>query len=241
MTNLGFNSLLTANNFKINKSNNKIKDYYGCVMHLSPWKISGYGNVCPQASPICSKVCLNLSGRGVYSSVQKARTNRTKFFFEYRDEFFDLLKSEIKSFVKKCDKLGKKPCIRLNCLSDLPFETLCPELFIDFRQCTFWDYTKIYSRALKFAEGKLPPNYDLTFSRSEINEQKCLDLLRRGINIAVVYNGKMPKKWHNYRCIDGDENDFRFLDAKPRVIMLKAKGKARKYMNGDFVINQLAI
>ena len=96
---------------------------------------------------------------------------------------------------------------------------------------------------IKFVEGGLPPNYYLTFSLSENNLEKCLDILNRGGNVAAVfqYEGKksarkFPSQWLGYRVVDGDLHDLRFLDGNDNsfnnsrglIVGLWAKGKAKK-------------
>jgi len=105
-------------------------------------------------------------------------------------------------------------------------------LFERFPDVAFVDYTKIASRFVR----KLPANYHLTLSRSEVNEGECLEALARGINVAVVFADK-PATWHGFECIDGDEHDLRQLDPRGGfVIALSPKGsKAKRDMSG-FVI-----
>ena len=87
-----------------------------------------------------------------------------------------------------------------------------------------------------FLVGKLPSNYSLTFSRSETNETQCLEVLKRGGNVAVVFRSKaLPTHWNGFKVINGDENDLRFLDPKGVVVGLTAKGKAKTDTSG-FVV-----
>jgi hypothetical protein len=89
---------------------------------------------------------------------------------------------------------------------------------------------------LAFLDGKLPSNYSLTFSRSETNETQCLEVLKRGGNVAVVFRSKvLPTHWNGFPVINGDENDLRFLDPKGVVVGLTAKGKAKSDTSG-FVV-----
>jgi hypothetical protein len=85
--------------------------------------------------------------------------------------------------------------------------------------------------------GKIPPNYHLTFSRNESNETKCLEVLKDGKNVAVVFAKELPSLWENFPVINGDETDLRFLDDKNAVIGLKAKGRARKDTSGFVIRN----
>jgi hypothetical protein len=103
------------------------------------------------------------------------------------------------------------------------------------RDIMFYDYTKNHHRALRFARGELPPNYHLTFSRSECNEMDALKVLESGGNVAAVFSGDLPDDWHGYNVVDGDLSDLRFLDPRGCVVGLKAKGAAKRDTSG-FVI-----
>ena len=69
---------------------------------------------------------------------------------------------------------------------------------------------------------------------------ECLDALNNGINVAVVFEKELPKKYLGFEVINGDETDLRFLDKKGKngkgvIVGLKAKGKAKKDTSG-FVV-----
>ncbi len=152
------------------------------------------------------------------NSVQQARLKRTKYFFEDRTNFIRDLYAEIRKFVAKCRKLGLKPALRLNGTSDIMWEQVLPQLFVDFPEIQFYDYTKIYKRMVRFLNGELPANYHLTFSLSEINFEQSLDIAKNGGNVAVVFRNKgIPSQWLGIPVHNADETDLRFLD-KPGVI-----------------------
>jgi hypothetical protein len=225
--------LFSAGSVKIDKSNAFSTEYHSKILYLSPYKVSGY-QTCAHASPGCAAACLNTAGMGVYTNVQEARIRKTKFFFENRTDFLRQISWEIHCAQKLAAKKGQKLVIRLNGTSDLPWEKLS-SLIQDFPGVQFYDYTKDYRKMKEFLAGKLPPNYHLTFSLSEINLEKALDIFRLGGNVAVVYNSKAKKKdrkfpshWNGHEVIDGDQHDLRFLDRKNVIVGLWAKGKARK-------------
>jgi hypothetical protein len=65
------------------------------------------------------------------------------------------------------------------------------------------------------------------FSRDETNEHIAIALLKRGINVAVLFEQK-PRTWKGFRVVDGDRHDLRHLDPRgPRgtVIALSPKGR----------------
>ena len=216
------------------KSDESGNGYLTAIMYLAPHKVSGR-NVCPNASPGCIAGCLNLSGRGFYNNVQQARINRTNTWFDNRESFKSQLVDEIKAFVRKCVKNGVKAAVRLNGTSDIAWEKVWPELFTMFPEVQFYDYTKSFKRMIAFCFHKLPPNYHLTFSRSEVNEEMCKEILRYNGNVAVVFSHKnIPAKYNGHTVHNADETDLRFLD-KPGIQGLYAKGKAKRDTSG-FVV-----
>ena len=208
--------------------------YLTAIMYLAPHKLSGY-NVCPHASPGCIAGCLNLSGRGVYNKIQQSRINRTKFWFDSRDEFKAQLRRELNAFVRKCNKANVKAAIRLNGTSDIAWEKVYPELFTMFPEVQFYDYTKNPGRMVRFILKDLPSNYHFTFSRSEDNDSKADTILQMGGNVAVVFSSKnIPQEYKGFPVHNADETDLRFLD-KRGVQGLYAKGKAKRDTSG-FVV-----
>lgn len=217
--------LLTVSNNKTLKSIEF--GFHTGILHLAPFTLSGK-NVCPKASNGCASACLNTSGHGAFSNVQKARKDRTLMYFNEREEFLLKLERDIFRIQKQAVKKNLKPALRLNGTSDLP--ALAIKFAKKFPAIQMYDYTKI----AKTFEKELPENYHLTFSRSETNENECLEILAKGYNVAMVF-AKVPKTYKGYKVVDGDIHDLRFLDEKGVIVGLKAKGKARKDDSG-FVI-----
>jgi len=204
------------------------------ILYLAPGKLSGLINVCPNSSPACGIDCLYWAGRGAFTSVQKARIAKTIFYVKDRETFLATLKENIFSVIRRAKAKKMVPVIRLNGTSDIGWERYT--VIQAFKTTRFYDYTKSFARMVSFLDGKLPSNYSLTFSRSEINESQCLDVLSRGGNVAVVFHGKtLPTHWQGFPVINGDENDLRFLDPKGVVVGLSAKGKAKTDISG-FVV-----
>lgn len=202
------------------------------ILHLAPARLSGH-NMCPMASKGCEAACLNTAGRGQFDSTQLARIAKTQKFVADRNAFTNQLGREIASLVRRCEKNNLFPAVRLNGTSDVRWEnepvTVNGEAFdnlmLAFPAVQFYDYTKIPNRR------NIPANYDLTFSLSESNDAHAIAALARGLNVAVVFD-KLPETFSGYRVIDGDLNDFRFLDDRGVIVGLKAKGKARKDDSG---------
>lgn len=232
---------LTTENAKTTKGESS--GYLTGILYLAPATLAGK-NVCPHASEACTLVCLNWAGMGVFPNVQAARIAKTKAFHASPKTFIEDLAKDIAALIRKAEREGLQPCVRLNGTSDLPWESLGGDLKVNlmsrFPDVPFYDYTKNPSRARAYAQGKLPSNYSLTFSRSEVNEKLALDLLENGANVAVVFSSKkgdsLPATWGGRRVVDGDVNDLRFLDPRNVVVGLRAKGKAKLDESG-FVVH----
>ena len=200
------------------------------ILYLAPAKSSGF-NTCPMASKGCTASCLNTAGRGQMNSVQQGRINKTKWYFLERESFLIQLKKEIRSHINRCKIKGFTPAIRLNGTSDISWER--HNLFNEFKEVQFYDYSKIYKRAIKWADKKYPKNYHLTYSLNEDNKKEAMQVLKRGGNVSVVFrNKKLPKKFKGFKVINADESDVRFKDPKNVIAGLYAKGKARYDQSG---------
>jgi len=229
--------------------------YLTGVTYLAPAKISGF-EVCGNSSQACRDACLYTAGRGAFSNVQNARINRTKFFFNDRENFMFQLVKEISALKAKAKKLNLIPAIRLNGTSDINWIKVKANdgkgpkinIFEMFPFTQFYDYTKNFNM---LAQSEKIKNYHLTFSYSGENKAECLNALKKGFNISVVFKGKfLPalfdkrvfKSTNDWRkpqykttIINGDLSDLRFLDKGPVIVGLLAKGKARK-QDSSFII-----
>lgn len=197
------------------------------IMHLAPHTQSGF-NVCAYASEGCSKACLYFQGRGRMDNVQNARLRKTKAFFNDRVDFMQRLSSDIDAVVRKAKRENMKPCIRLNGTSDIPWERVPFEghanIMDAYPDVQFYDYTKRPDR-------QQLDNYHLTFSLAEDNDERAKKMLKKGINVAVVFK-EVPKSFWGYPVHDGDDTDLRFTDPKRHIIGLKAKGSAKNDKTG---------
>jgi len=208
------------------------------ILYLAPAAQSGH-QVCPMAvAAQCEKACLYTSGRGAMSSVQIARLNRTRYFFEDRAAFMLQLIADIERLVRRAAKLGMTPLVRLNGTSDIRWELIEARdgqtLFDIFPDVQFYDYTKIPNR------HSIPANYDLTFSFSGVAsfEKHALRAIESGMRVAVVFRSResIPAVYRGLKCIGGDDSDVRHLEPKGVVVALYAKGPAKADRTG-FVID----
>lgn len=229
--------LCTSNDAKTVKG--EANGFLTSVLYLAPFKLSGI-NVCSHAKwSTCAETCLNTAGRGVFTQIQQSRIIKTKWFHKDQDAFVDALVRDIEATIRKADRLGLTPCIRLNGTSDLSWENIrhngkrIMDIFSDIQ---FYDYTKVPLRMKRFLNGEMPANYHLTFSRSGDNDREVNEVISRGGNVSAVFLNEPPTEWNGMRVIRGDDHDLRFLDPRGVIVGLKAKGKARKIAT-SFVIN----
>lgn len=222
--------LLTIDNYKTTKGE-KLNVLTG-ILYLAPANISG-NEVCPMRSQGCTSACLYTAGHGIFTNVQSARIRKTKMFFENREEFIKILKDDINKLSKKAEKINMLPAVRLNGTSDIEWTRF--DIIQSFPKVQFYDYTKVKKRMF----SNTIHNYHLTFSRSESNDADCNEVLSKGYNVAYVFNTKkgkpLPETFNNYKVVDGDETDVRFMDPCSSIIGLRAKGDAKKDESG-FVI-----
>ena len=233
-------NLLSAGSTKIDKSN-KIQDkYFSRIMYLAPDDLAdGKNTLCPFAKIAkCNEACLNTAGMGIFSNVQQARIRKSLLFLRERQEFMRQLVEDANKFLRECDRLGKKPALRLNGTSDIQWENIevdgYKNIFEMYPQIQWYDYTKIPTRKV----GHIP-NYHLTWSYSEANDKYATLFDKVSNNIAVVFRDVLPKVFKGLRVIDGDKHDMRFLDETQVVVGLVAKGNGKKDYSGFVIDNNI--
>ena len=209
------------------------KGYKTAILYLAPSTQSGF-QVCPMASEGCKKACLYTAGHGAFSNVQQGRINKTRWFMQDRQSFLTQLKKEISNHIKNCDKKGYIPCVRLNGTSDISWENY--NIIQAFPNVQFYDYTKIYKRALKYVNGQYPSNYHITYSLNEDNKKEAFEILKLRGNISAVFRKYLPKTYQGYTVINADDTDLRFTDDNNVIAGLVAKGQAKKDYSG-FVLD----
>lgn len=131
-------------------------------------------------------------------------------------------KSSPPSFLKKAKYVTGTPLtlvVRLNGTSDISWENVHyrGRTFMEwfdgshgYPRLQFYDYTKIYTRALGYATGRVisrglgnadntgkpwPSNYHITFSMGGASDDKITELLQRGVCVTMVFAGKrLPRQ-----------------------------------------------
>lgn len=249
------------------------RGYMTAILYLSPYTLSG-ANVCPTAEIAgCWRTCLNVAGHGGIptngytnfgsgvahlvpdNAVQRARLERTRLYHSDPQSFMCQLAEEIASFVRKAERKGLTPCVRLNGTSDILWERqtwapLIPNIMTLFPGLQFYDYTKLPKRLY----GTLPANYHLSLSWSGKSPryQHAVEGIARLTGAPLVVVHKPGNVWDAFKnpqvralmdragctqVIDGDSHDLRFTDPPHSLVLLKAKGLARRESNG-FVLRE---
>lgn len=224
-----------GSNAKLSKTNDRTDGYAIYSLFLAPANVSGY-EMCLWRTEDCTKLCLNCAGKGSLSSVQQARIRKTQRMVQYPVGFFNNLIAEMVRATKKHNGTPITPVMRLNGTSDLPWDQICPELFLFFgeRGWRFYDYTKSFQRA------RWQP-WDNTFSYSGHNWKDCETLLQAGkARIAMVFDTKrgkpLPTSYRGYEVIDGDKDDLRFLDPTGVIVGLRYKRVPGGSTDSPFVV-----
>jgi hypothetical protein len=233
--------------------------YMTGILYMAPAAVSGY-QVCPMAKLAqCEAACLYRAGKGgAYASVQNARIEKARFYFEDRAVFMRSIARSIARLISAAVIEGARPLVRLNGTSDIKYEnvpvTLTAEDCVDiqrvcgfvcgareytsimevFPEIQFYDYTKIPNRAA------LPVNYDLTFSFSGVVsfERYATRAIESGARVVAVFRTRagIPATFKGLQTIDGDDTDVRHIEPRGVIVALYAKGPAKKDATG-FVID----
>lgn len=211
------NKLLTNGKSSTKLGKNTIKTYN---LSLLPHSLnSKKENLCTFSTKECRAVCLNTSGRGIFTNVQEARERRTEFFVKYKYEFLSLLNLELSNINKK----GERCLIRLNTFSDLDWANLLGLVGVNIENYTnllFYHYSK--NPAFVLSKRK---NEEYTFSYSGYNWKTCEELLKNKIcNVAMVFH-EVPTTYKGFSVISGEESDMRLqeFDGIGNIIGLKYK------------------
>jgi hypothetical protein len=227
----------------------KFSHQYTYAFYLAPANTSGY-NVCSHSTPECRLGCLATSGHagmeiksGNCSRIKDARIKKVKLFYENPEYFINWMIAEIKVYQRKAIKDNFFFSVRLNATSDIDWQNVLingQTIFEIFPDVPFYDYTKNPNKFDNKAD-----NYHLTLSYTGRNWDLCEALLKKGVNIAMVFNVKhekyLPAMYKGYSVINGDLTDYRVDDAKGIIVGLKWKRIAdtkveKDILNSCFVI-----
>lgn len=205
-------------------------------------------SLCAGSNTQCQDGCLTFAGHNwMVQRNAKVKIAKTLALIHEPLAFIRLLYEGVHRFLGRKGKSARfEKYIRMNVLSDIPWELICPWLFRELPKdvVRFYDYTKVSGR-------KTPSNYDITFSFSGTNTKQTIREMERGRRVAMVFlaekrkeyktkadtwvpvssraHAAMPKKfrlpgqekWHD--VWDGDAYDMRPLDDKRVYVGLRWK------------------
>jgi len=224
---------LLGTNSKLDKESERAYPYIIKGLSLAPANLSGY-EMCPLRTPDCTKACIGVkSGHNRFSPAKQAKVNKTKMFVEDTAAFMCLLRHELYNFTKYTEKHGKSGVIRLNTYSDVVWEKKFPEIFREFANFQFYDYTKIPQRGPMYEDNPVdwPINYHLTLSYTGYNWDHCQQWLEWGQQVAVVFkdcwDNPLPETWRGFPVVDGDKDDCRWLEGYGVIVGLRTKGSVK--------------
>jgi len=227
----------------VNPKLEKIDDgdpYLTAGFQGAPSWSSGY-NTCAGANG-CAKICLFGAGHGQRHMIHDgkhtvwiARIIRTILFYEYHDQFMMQLVKEMQAFKRKAARKGYRTAYRPNVMTDINWKVQGSEIF-DQGMDIIYDYAKVLKHLKHHSK-----DYHITLSRQETtSDQLVIDTVKRGINVAVVFNVKkgqpLPADYLGLPVLDGDLTDNRFNDPAGHIVGLRVK-KTGKVDDSGFVVH----
>lgn len=215
------------------------------TIYLAPGNMSGF-EVCAGRTAECTTLCLNESGHNRMDAknnfINRSRIGKTQMFFENHEFFSRWVIRDIQAGITRAKKQGMKFSVRINNTSDISPELIwikvegvkqnILQLFPDIQ---FYDYTKVQGRLRLMNKY---PNYDLTYSYNGSNMETCLQLLKAGIKVAMVFE-KVPTEFMGFKVINGDAYDMRYKDEPGVIVGLKFKKvRSKPEASNTFVIRE---
>lgn len=167
-------------------------------LKLAAPRPQGGHELCVGASPWCRATCLAETGRNHRPGVYAKHFALTTAFLLHPRAFLVMLWRAFVQLRDGAKRAGKEPMVRLNMLSDVPWEAVYPQLFEEFshpvrreklKRVQCYDYTKLVDRWASddAADCSGFGNYDLTFSFGGCNQEEIWEEVTRGRRIAVVF------------------------------------------------------
>ncbi|UCH91654.1 MAG: hypothetical protein JSU60_02815 [Nitrospirota bacterium] len=214
----------------------KVKGFLTLGLYLAPSNKSGK-NLCTFSCLGCESACLDESGhnliekRAGHNGIDVARVVKSWVVEFRRDIAEKILASEIQSARKSARKAGKEFAVRLNCTSDISWESL----IASFPGVQCYDYTKDPNR-------QEMDNYHLTFSwggwaKGRLAHYK--QALARGQKIAFpIVKDDVARVLSLPGTQEMDSTDLRFLDGPEPygILAVKETGNTEKGIKEGFFL-----
>ncbi|CAB4195864.1 hypothetical protein UFOVP1287_36 [uncultured Caudovirales phage] len=199
------------------------------ILYMTPARVrSDSADFCPWSSRGCRQGCLVEAGRGRFSAVRAARLARRRWFLWDAEGFLAQLVRELAAHVRRCERRGLRPALRLNGTSDIDWQTIA------FQGVGLLDWIREHHPGVQLYEYTKDPRRavaaGVVFSRHENNDAATRRALARGQTVAVVFAARrgepLPATWAGRPVVDGDQHDATFLHPAGTVLGLRAKGPA---------------
>jgi len=185
---------------------------------------------CVGSNRFCRSACLAHTGRNVYSYSIRVKRQRCEALLTEPLAFMRAVAARVEQHEKNSTKRGDEPFVRMNVLSDIPWELVAPGLFKAHPRLQFYDYTKVPGRDPHKAGVE---NYDLTFSYSGSNWAHVkyeIEVMRRRVAVVFLpkrkYQAKeiraqpmigLPSRFQGLDVVEGDFSDVRPRDPPNRA------------------------
>lgn len=210
--------------FKYGNPSNLYEKYLIGMLYLAPHKSSNIINTCKYAG-----TCIDFCFYNAPTNYNNYRKNNTQWFYEDKENFMNILVFDILKLLIHAKNNSLEPAVRLNGLSDIPWEKdeykfeldndikkilksyvdeysiVIPSdsekinIFSIFPELNFYDYTKYLPSQRDISEIK---NYHLTYSY-DFNISKSLKEILLSNNVTMICS---------------DKNKFFSLNEKSRIL-----------------------
>lgn len=204
----------------------------GTVSQDVYFRICGSFNTCRFASPGCRAACLATSGqagmekRSGGNRIYRARRAKLAFLMANPAAFLRILIHEIDALkVSKWETAGFTVSLRLNVLSDIPWETVAPFLLARAtdRGIRAYDYTA-WPNAKRSRRTADAVGLYLVDSVKETHSDAQIRAMARPVVVVNIPRGRaLPETFRGRPAHDADVSDARFLDPAGSVSLLRYK------------------
>jgi len=184
---------------------------------------------CVGSNRFCRSACLAHTGRNVYGYSIRVKRQRCAALVAHPEAFMRAVAERVAQHERNSTKRGDEPFVRMNVLSDIPWELVAPGLFQAYPNLQFYDYTKVPGRDPRAAGVE---NYDLTFSYSGSNWTHVRhEVTKSRRRVAIVFLPKrkyqakeireqpmigLPSRFQGLDVVEGDFSDVRPRDPPTR-------------------------
>lgn len=188
---------------------------------------------CPFSTPKCRAACLRTAGRfadpGTRAAGQEART---KAYLASPASYKARLVAEVLGSWRWHKARGHGLAVRLNGTSDLDWSGLWDSRF---NGVTFYEYTKRpwkvrprHAQRLAYSISEHPASWDRAHEYLENGQYVAVVVATEADKACILAARSLEAARSKFLAVDGDQHDLFFLHPRGSVLVLKAKGRARR-------------